>query len=184
MAPRGIAAAVGSGLDRHVFSRSWRKSLGGIALAAAFAWSGPALGASSNVRISGLTNLAFNTIADLTADTSLAEDVCLFSSSPTNGYRVTATGSGTGGAFTLAPPSGTNTLGYEVQWKDQSGQSSGSQLSSGVPLTGQLSSATQQQCNSGPAVSASLIVVLRSAALSSATAGSYSGSLTLLIAPE
>ena len=53
-----------------------------------------------------------------------------------------------------------------------------------VPLTGQISSATQQTCNNGPANSASLVVIVRSAALSSAAAGSYSGTLTLVIGPE
>jgi hypothetical protein len=47
-----------------------------------------------------------------------------------------------------------------------------------------VSTATQQTCNSGPATSASLVVILRTAALSSAAAGSYSGSLTLVIGPE
>jgi hypothetical protein len=58
------------------------------------------------------------------------------------------------------------------------------QLSPNVPLTGQTSTATQQTCNSGPATSASLIVVLRSTALSSATAGTYNGAVTLLVGPE
>lgn len=184
MSAPGIAAALGSGLCRHWPGRPLRKSAVGLALAAVLANAGPASAASNNVRISGLTNISFNTISDLTSDASLAEDVCVFSSSATSGYRVTASGSGTGGAFTLAPVSGSNTLAYEVQWKAQSGATSGTQLTAGSPLTGLVSSASQQACNSGPAVSASLIVVLRAAALSSATAGTYSGSLTLLIAPE
>jgi hypothetical protein len=179
----GNATAAGSGLYRHWRSRLLRKSFVGLALAAVLANPDAACAAASNVRISGLTNLTFNTVTDLTSDASLAEDVCLYSSSSTSGYHVTATGSGTGGAFTLSA-TGSNTLAYEVQWKGQAGQTSGSQLTAGSPLTGLVSSATQQQCNSGPAASASLIVILRAAALSSATAGSYSGSLTLLIAPE
>jgi hypothetical protein len=95
---------------------------------------------------------------------------------------VQATGSGSGGAFTLA--SGSASLAYEVQWSQVSGQTSGTQLSPNVALTGQVSSATQPSCNSGPSTSASLIVILRSAQLSAAAAGSYSGTLTLLVAPE
>lgn len=185
MAALGNATAAGSGLDRHWLSRSLRRSVIGLALTAGLTLAGPALAAApSNVRISGLVNLSFNTIADLTSDASLAEDVCLFSSSATSGYRVTATGSGAGGAFTLSPVSGSNTLAYDVEWKGQAGAMSGSSMTANVPLTGQISSATQQQCNSGPAASASLIVTLRAAALSSATTGTYGGSLTLLIAPE
>jgi hypothetical protein len=95
---------------------------------------------------------------------------------------VTATGTGPGGAFQLS--SGALALPFEVQWSSSSGQSSGVQLSPNVPLTGQTSTATQQTCNSGPATSASLIVVLRSTALSSATAGTYNGAVTLLVGPE
>ena len=95
---------------------------------------------------------------------------------------VTATGTGPAGAFQLA--SGLGSLPFEVQWSSVSGQTSGATLSPNVPLTGQVSSATQQTCNSGPASSASLVLVLRSAALSSATAGTYNGTLTLVVGPE
>ena len=183
MASLGNAAASGSGLYRHGLNRPWRKLFSGLALTVVLTCATPAFGASK-ARITDLANFSFNTITDLTSDSSLAEDVCVFSDSSTSGYRVTATGSGTGGAFTLSPVSGTGTLAYEVQWKGQAGAQSGSSLTAGSPLTGQVSAATQQQCNSGPASSASLIVILRAAALSTATTGSYSGSLTLLIAPE
>jgi hypothetical protein len=53
-----------------------------------------------------------------------------------------------------------------------------------VPLTGQVSSATQQTCTNGPATSASLVVILRSAALAGATAGTYTGTVTLVVGPE
>ena len=142
----------------------------------------PASAASSNVRITGLVDLAFNTITDLASDTSQEEDVCVFSSSSTNGYRVTATGSGSSGAFALS--AGGNRLAYEVQWNSQAGQLTGTQLTSGTPLTGLVSSASQQTCNSGPSASASLIVILRASALSAAVPGTYTGQLNLLIAPE
>jgi hypothetical protein len=58
------------------------------------------------------------------------------------------------------------------------------QLSPNVPLTGQTSAASHQVCSNGPATSASLIVLLRSAGLSSVTAGTYSGTLTLLVGAE
>ena len=142
----------------------------------------PVAAKSPDVRITGLVDLAFNTITDLSSDASQEEDVCVFSASPTSGYNVTATGSGSGGAFDLR--SGGNKISYEVQWNTQAGQLTGTQLTSGTPLTGLVSSATQQTCNSGPSASASLVVILRAAALSGAVPGSYTGQLTLLIAPE
>jgi hypothetical protein len=133
------------------------------------------------VKISALSDVAFNTIANLTVDSVKAQSICVYSSSPTNGYHVTASGPG-GGAFTLT--SGSNTLAYEVQWNASTGQSSGTQLAANVATGGFTSTATQNSCNNGPATTASLIVVLRTAALSTATAGTYTGTLTLVIGPE
>jgi len=149
--------------------------------AVALSWSAPA-GAADKVRLSGLADLAFGTIGNLGLDAVRAEDVCMFSNSPTSGYHVTATGTGPGASFELS--SGTDALAYDVAWNSTPGQSSGTILLPNVPLTGQTSSATQQTCNSGPATSASLIVILRSTALSSAIAGNYTGTLTLIVGPE
>jgi hypothetical protein len=153
----------------------------GVALALACpAWSG--LLAGNNARITGLSDVAFGTLATLSSDSTKTQNVCVFSNSTNNGYYVEATGSGSSGAFTLS--SGAHLLAYDVEWNASSGQSTGSLLSPNVPLTGLFSAATQPSCNSGPATSASLIVILRAASLSSATAGTYSGTLTLLVAPE
>jgi hypothetical protein len=138
--------------------------------------------ANDKVRITGLSDVAFGTLANFGVDAVRTQSVCLFSNSVTNGYHVTATGTGPAGAFQAS--AGTLALPFEIQWSSSAGQSSGVQLNPNVPLTGQISTATQQTCNSGPATSASLIVVLRSATLSTATAGTYNGSITLLIGPE
>lgn len=144
--------------------------------------SAPTLAQSNNVRITKLADVAFGTIANLGADAVSSQSVCVYANTATNGYRITATGSGSGGNFALT--SGANQLDYEVQWNQAAGQTTGSQLTPNGPLTGQITSATQQTCNSGPPTSASLIVLMRSSALLSATAGSYSGSLTLVVGPE
>jgi hypothetical protein len=137
---------------------------------------------AQKARLSDLSDIAFGAISNLSVDVSQAQSVCAFTQSATSGYNVIATGSGSGGAFTLS--AGTNQLAYDVQWASASAQSSGISLASGVPLSGLTSAATQQTCNSGPASSASLIVILRAAQLGAATAGSYSGTLSLMIAPE
>lgn len=142
----------------------------------------PALAASNKVRISNLADVAFGTVANLSSDAVSSQSVCLFADTGNNGYNITATGTGPGGTFVLS--SGLATLSYDVLWSSSPGQRSGTELTPSVPLTGQVSTASQQTCNNGPATSASLVVVLRSAALSSAVAGSYSGTLTLLVGPE
>lgn len=153
-----------------------------LALVCALFVAGPASAASNKVRVTNLTDLSFGTVADLTADAVQNESLCLYADTATNGYNVTATGTGPGGAFQLT--SGLNALQYEVQWSSQPGQSAGVRLSSNVPLTGQTSAASHQTCSTGPATSASLIVVLRAAALSSAIAGTYGGTLTLVVGAE
>jgi hypothetical protein len=138
--------------------------------------------ASNKVRFSNLSDVAFGTIANLGVDAVSSESVCIYADTTTNGYNVTATGAGPGGAFQLS--AGVAQMSYEVQWSSSAGASSGAQLAPNLPLTGQVSAATQQTCNSGAATSASLIIVLRSGALSSAAAGTYSGTLTLLVGAE
>lgn len=151
-------------------------------LAAAVAAVGAPAAAADKVRIGNFTDLAFGTIGNLATDAVLSEDLCVYSTSATSGYHVTASGTGPSGEFALA--SGSDLLPYDVAWSSSAGQSSGSLLTANVPLTGQISAAKQQTCNSGPATTASLVVILRAAALSSATAGSYSGALTIVIGPE
>lgn len=163
--------------------RRFAARAGLLAAAIAIAAAPTAAAAASNkVRISSLADLSFGTVSDLSADSVQSESLCLYSDTATNGYNVTATGGGPGGAFQLT--SGISALAYEVQWNSASGRSSGVPLSPNVPLTGQASSASHQVCSTGPATSASLIVLLRSASLSSATAGTYTGTLTLLVGAE
>ena len=153
----------------------------GALLAAALAAS-PLHAQSNNVRMTKLSDVAFGAIANVGADATSSQSICVYANTAIQGYRITASGSAPGGAFSLT--SGSFLLNYEVQWNQAPNQSSGTQLSPNVTLTGLISSATQQTCNSGPATSASLILVLRSSELSSARAGSYSGTLTLLVGPE
>ena len=151
--------------------------------AAMLALPAPAHAASSNtVQITKLSDIGIGVIANLATDTTRPENVCIFSGRPRSGYNVQAQGSGASNAFTLA--SGTKTLAYEVQWAQTSGASSGTGLSSGVPLTGLTSTATDATCSSGPATAATLFVVVRSTAASSATAGDYTGTLTLVFGYE
>ena len=138
--------------------------------------------ASNKVRITDLTDVAFGSLANLSSDAVRSQSVCLYADTNTNGYTITATGTGPSGTFELT--SGLAAMAYEVQWSSSAGQSSGAQLTPNLPLTGQVSLASHQTCNNGPAASASLVVLLRSSALSSARAGTYNGTLTLIVGPE
>ena len=138
---------------------------------------------AQQVKISKLSNASFGSISNFTSDVTKTQNVCAYSSATGGRYNVTATGSGSGGAFTLSGSSG-STLAYEVQWEDSSGQTVGTALTAGVALTGQTTGATASGCGSGPSTTASLTILLRTSTITSANATSYSGTLTLMLAPE
>lgn len=137
---------------------------------------------AQKVRITNVSDVNFGLLPNLQSDSRRSQNICLYSSSSGGAYSVAAAGSGASSSFTLS--NGSHLLAYEVEWADQSGQSSGASLTPNVALTGRTSAANHQFCNSGPTTSASLTIVLRSAELSKAREGNYSGSLTLLIAAE
>ena len=156
-----------------------------LSLACATMWTAQAQ-AADQVRISRLSDVTFGTIGNFSADYVRAQDICLYSKSPPgNNYRITASGSGAGGGFLLG--SGGATLPFEVQWADLPGQTSGTQLVANQPAAAQHSTAgagDPGDCSKGPITTASLIVILRSATIAAATSGDYTGTLTLLVAPE
>ena len=142
------------------------------------------IGASvpNRIQLSGLTDVSF-TNQDPSVAASNAQNVCVWSNTSTKGYNVTATGSGTGSAFTLS--NGAATVPYGVEWAGSSGQSSGTALTTGSAFTGLTSTATNPTCSAGPSSSASLVVKITSANLQSMQAATtYTGTLTLLVAPE
>lgn len=138
---------------------------------------------AQSARIGGLADVGFGTIT-AAGDQSNSQDVvvCSYRNNPQGlDYSVTATGSGSGGAFTLA--SGASTLAYDVQWADSSGQTGGTMLQAGVAASGFGNAATGFTCPSQPDT-ASLTVTIRAADLAAAQAGSYSGSLQITITPQ
>ncbi|MEG8040167.1 hypothetical protein QP166_12740 [Sphingomonas sp. LR60] len=146
-----------------------------LAAAAMLALTAPAY--AQGVQITGLSDVAFGTIGSFGTDLVRSQSICAFSGLLGGRYSVTASGSGTGGAFTLS--NGAAALPYEVQWNTTAGQSSGTGLTANVALSGQtmlLSCPVLQTTNT------SLIVILRAAQLHVATAGNYSGTLTVILA--
>ena len=82
----------------------------------------------NRVQISGLTDVYF-TNQDPAIAAASAQNVCVWSNTSTKGYNVTASGSGTASAFTLA--NGALTVPYSVEWAQTSGQSTGTALATG-----------------------------------------------------
>jgi hypothetical protein len=147
-------------------------------LASAVVIYAPAL--SAQVWISGLSDLQLGTWSGF-GDVEGAVDHCVLG--PEGGrYAVEGTGIGSGGAFVLQ--NGPGTLPFQVDYDDGSGWS---QLDPGVPLTGQRGAPNQnqfQRCLNGQQPPQRVRVRILAQDLSAAVAGSYGGSLTLLITPE
>ena len=59
------------------------------------------MAASNKVRITNLTDVAFGSLANLSVDAVRSQSVCLYADTNTNGYSITATGTGPSGAFQL-----------------------------------------------------------------------------------
>lgn len=125
-------------------------------------------------RISDLDDLDLGSFTG-SGNLSANDDLCVWSSG-SSGYNITATGSGTAGAFTLG--AGAELVAYTVEWADTSGQTTGSSL------TGQTTSATSTDCGGGASPSASLIVEVVESEMLGKSAAAFGGALTLLVAPE
>jgi hypothetical protein len=130
--------------------------------------------------ITGLSDLQFgswNGISDLEGSV----DHCVFAR-PGGRFSIAATGLGPGGAFVLQ--NGPGTLPFRVDYDDGSGWS---QLDPGVPLAGQSGAPNLIQlvrCLFGQRRPERVRVRILAQDLAAAIAGSYSGSLNLLITPE
>lgn len=136
----------------------------------------------NRVQLSGLNDVSLLNQDPATAALD-AQNVCVWSNTSTKGYNVTATGSGSGNAFTLA--NGASSVPYSVEWSGNSGQTSGTPLTAGTALGGLVSTATSATCASGPSSTSSLIVRISSASLQTMQAATtYTGTLTLVVAPE
>lgn len=146
-----------------------------FAAAAMLALTAPAY--AQGVQVSGLSDVAFGTIGNFGSDLVRSQSICAFSGLIGGRYSVTAYGSGAGGAFTLS--NGAAALPYEVQWNTSAGQSSGTSLTANIPLSGQI---MLLSCPVLQTTNTSLIVILRAAQLHVATAGNYSGTLTVILA--
>jgi len=140
-------------------------------------WATPS---AAQVQISGLSDLAlgsWNGAGDVESEVEhcvLGNRGGLFS--------IEATDDGPGDSFALT--NGPVSLPYQVAYDDGSGWS---QLNSGTPLSGQRGSQNVNQferCLAGQRPPERVRVRVLAQDLSGAIGGSYSGTLTLLVAPE
>jgi hypothetical protein len=137
--------------------------------------------AAGTVRITGMADFAFGSWTG-TGDMVLADGtLCIYrGGTGGNKYRITASGSGSGGALTVAASS--YTLAYSAGWKNTSGTSGTfTNLPRGTAVQFTSGDTASQTCSGG--WNAAMQITFASADLSSAKMGDYSGVLTILVEP-
>lgn len=128
------------------------------------------------VRISNLGDILLGTFAGTDATGSSA--ACIYRNSATT-YQITASGDGTANAFTLSD--GTGTVPYSVTYADAS--ATPVSVASGIALTGQDGADTDVDC-AVTGNNASIGVTVSAADAAALPAGNYTGTLTLVVAPN
>ena len=131
--------------------------------------------------IGGLSDLQLG--AGAGSATSKAMSITAFAARPGGRFAIQARGLGTGGAFVLL--SGPGSLPFQVAYSDDGG--GWSQMSPGIPLSGQRGAPNQNQferCLAGQRSPQRVRVRVLAQDMGTAVAGSYDGSLILLVTPE
>lgn len=132
--------------------------------------------AMAEVQISGLGDFTFASLRPDTGNQQLNQDICVYNSDGIN-YRITITGSGTQQQFELT---GAGTLPFQVFWNDMTGTMGNKEMTPNIPQ--QFTNASQTQfCPSG--ANANLQIQILASEIEKAVAGSYSGTLNILIEP-
>ncbi len=137
----------------------------------------------ARAQISGLTDVTFTGLDPAaTTSASAAQNDCVWSNTLGKGYTITASGSGTSGAFTLAASA--KTVPYSVQWAATASQTSGTTLTNGVASGTLVSTAVLPACAGGSANSTLIVSIASSDVQTMTAATSYTGALTLLVQPQ
>jgi hypothetical protein len=143
--------------------------------------------ATSNLSVTTTEMVQITNVADYTlnpyvpaAGIDRTDAVCVYSNDSTTpaGYTVTATGNGTANAFTITD--GSHTIAYTVKWNGAGTGAGTDSLTTGV------ASSVYTGTNTYPcaADNASYRIQMTNSNILSVPAGTYTGTLTLQIAPN
>lgn len=130
------------------------------------------------IRIRNMADVLFPSYSGA-GDLTFNKDITVSVNYPTGGYRITTTGSGASSAFTVA--AGATTIPYAMLYNDQAGIAGTVAVTAGTPLTGQSGALRPLGTNN---LNANYQVKFLETNLQSADAASYSGTLTIIVAPE
>jgi hypothetical protein len=144
---------------------------------------------AQQVIVRRMTDRNFGTVnvTSSMGNSRFGDNLCIYSSTVTRGYNVTATGPGPGGSFQLQSAAG-YTLDFRLQWSNTQGQTSGTPMVAGVPLTGRSHAVgVNSSCT---ADNSTLNVFIDATTWQNATAATYGGLtaargvISLTVAPE
>jgi hypothetical protein len=130
---------------------------------------------AADVRVSGFIDFNFGTWSG-GSGLSSSSDLCVYKSSG-DSYFVTASGSGSGGAFSVQD--GGNSIGYTVDWARKN--NAFTTLATGVASN--FNGANESSTDCGGVMTSTLRVNFSDTNLQSAVPGIYSGELTILVEP-
>lgn len=130
--------------------------------------------------ITSLSDVNF-TNADPSVAATSSQGPCVWSNTSTRNYTITASGSGSAGAFTIA--SGTSVIPYSVGWANSANATSLTSLTAGSASSALASNATNISC--GGTGNSTLKVTIGASDLQNMVAtNSYTGTLTLVVTPQ
>lgn len=131
------------------------------------------------IKISNLKDIQLGAYAGGPNPLSASSDFCVYRNG-SDKYNITMSGNGTANAFTLSQ--GPDVLPYSVEFVNGS---TTLPVTSGTLIGNQAgANTTSESCSNGSANNASVTVKVENADLSAAPAGSYAGTLTVIVAPE
>lgn len=138
---------------------------------------GLSLSISNLVKLTDVADLNFGTYSG--SGSAVQDDsVCVYTNNPSGQYKVTARGSGTSFAFTIT--NGSATIPYTVRWNNTGSTTGNFQINSNSQsstLSG--ANTTSQTC--GGVNNANFQVTMTRNSILGVPAGSYTGTLTLII---
>lgn len=130
--------------------------------------------------ITSLADVTF-TNADPSVAATSSQGPCVWSNTSTRNYTITASGSGTAGAFTIA--SGSSVIPYSIGWANSANATSLTALTAGAASSAIASNATNISC--GGTGNSTLKVTIGATDLQNMVAtNSYTGTLTLVVTPQ
>ena len=124
-----------------------------------------------------ITGLADVTLAESGGDYVASDNVCVYSSGAS--YNVLMTSATGGNTFQLT--SGSDTLDYAVTWADENAVATA--ITGGSALASQLSTA-DATCSGSGGTNTTFAVTVTGADYTAANAGTYTDTLTMVIAPD